>query len=251
MQTKKIPIKLRKEPLIDVVCGVTLVCDQAIDGIFPGALLKNLDGKNLRFEATPIAGLPQQFRSSNPAFQNAPLMRVVIDNSFVALIGEKSVGVGCQMPYAGWAQFRPMIEIVFKALGSIDSVKQIEKCYLKYVDLLPKDGRPSALERFNIDIKVAGRKLDQEVTTLQSEIKDEPYAHAITIASQATVNRQNSPALVGALINVETSRSDALDVQSFLKDLPGLLDNIHTVNKKFFFDLLSESGLAELEPQYD
>ena len=250
MQTKKIPIKLGKEPLVDVVCGVNLVCNQSIEAILPGVLLKALEGKKLKFEPTPIGALPQAVRASNPALQNAPLMRITVDEQFVALVGEKSLGVGCQMPYAGWRDFKKMIETAFNSLRGIELVRGIERHYVKYVDLLPEDARSSALQRFNIDISVAGRKLNNEVTTLQSEISDGKYMHTVVIASQATVTRPNLPTLTGALINVETRCSDEVSIDSFMQRMPELLDDIHAANKQFFFSLLSDSGLAELEPHY-
>ena len=55
----------------------------------------------------------------------------------------------------------------------------------------------------------------------------------------------------GALVDVDTHRIESFTVNDFLKQLPELLDQIHAANKTFFFDLLSEAGLKELEPVYE
>jgi uncharacterized protein (TIGR04255 family) len=136
MTAHSLPKKLGKEPLIDVVCGVSFVSDFPVDTLLPGLLLPKLVGKQPKFEALPAAQLPQIVRDSDPNLKNAPLMRVVVDEQFAVLIGSKWLGVGCQMPYAGWSAFRKMIETVFSVLEEASFIKEVDRHSLKYVDFL-------------------------------------------------------------------------------------------------------------------
>lgn len=251
MTAKRIPTKLGKEPLIDVVCGVSFDSDISAEALLPGMLLSKISGKQPKFETLPAGQLPQMVRDSDPNLQNAPLMRVVIDEQFSVLIASKWLGVGCQMPYAGWSAYKQMITTVFAVLGDAPFVKSINRHSLKYVDLLKDQDADARLSRFNLCIEIAGRKLSNQATQLRTEISEPPFLHAATIISPATAQQPDGTTYTGSVVDVDTHRVETMSVKDFLQNLPTLLDAIHTANKEFFFDLLSKNGLEELEPTYD
>mgnify|MGYP003533494409 FL=1 len=249
MTAKPLPTKLRKEPLLDVICGVNFVSDVSADALLPGLLLPKLAGKQPKFETLPAAQLPQVVRDNDPNLQSAPLMRVVVDEQFTVLIGSKWLAVGCQMPYAGWAAFREMIQVVFKVLGDAPFVKGVERYSLKYVDFIQNDGAKNNLSRFNLKIEIAGRTLSEQSTQIRTEIVEDEFLHATTIVSPATARRNDGSIIgEGTVVDVDTHRAEILEISEFLDRLPQLLDEIHLANKKFFFDLLSSEGLEELDP---
>jgi uncharacterized protein (TIGR04255 family) len=251
MTSRPLPTKLGKEPLIDVVCGVNFVSDIPAETLLPGLLLSKLTGNNPKFETLPAAQLPQVIRDSDPNLKNSPLMRIVVNERFTVLIGSKWLGVGCQMPYAGWSAFREMIQTIFQVLAEMPSVKSIDRHSLKYVDFIKSQNGTESLSRFNMKIEIAGRELSNQTTQLRTEIIDSPFIHAATIISPAIIKQPNGDASKGALIDVDTHRIESFLPADFLKQLPVMLDAIHFANKAFFFELLSEDGLQELDPQYD
>ena len=251
MTTKRLPAKLGKEPLIDVVCGVVFASDIPADALLPGLLLPKLAGMKPKFEALPAAQLPQIIRDSDPNLLNAPLMRVVLDSQFTVLIGSKWLAVGCQMPYSGWTTFREMITTVFAVLGEAPFVKGIERHSLKYVDFIKSEEAGVSLSRFNLQIEIAGRKLTDQSTNIRTEIVERPFLHATTIISPAIANNSDGTVMgSGVVIDVDTHRVEKFETKEFLEKLPQLLEEIHLSNKLFFFDLLSEAGLQELDPIY-
>jgi uncharacterized protein (TIGR04255 family) len=251
MTAKPAPKKLGKEPLIDVICGIHFESTYSVDALLPGLLLSKLIGKTTKFEALPAAQLPQMMRENDPALRNAPLMRVVVDEQFAVLIGSKWLGVGCLMPYAGWAAYKPMIEMIFAVLKDVPSVKNIERLSMKYVDFMDSalDGAP--LSRLQLQIDIAGQRLSNQVTQLRTEIIDSPFVHAVTIFSHATATRPDKPSSDGVVVDVDTHMVQTILLQDFLVQMPDLLESIHTANKGFFFNLLTDSGLKELEPAYE
>lgn len=252
--TSKLPTKLGKEPLIDVVCAVNFAADVSASAMLPGLLLAQHPSKQPTFESLPPAQIPQMVRDQDPNLRNAPLMRVLLaDDRFPILIGDRVLAVGCKMPYAGWKAFKEATLSVFSLLEAATFIKKIERHSLKYVDLFP-DGEnvPSSLSRFNLKLEVAGRILDQEVTQLRTELKEPPFLHVATIISPATVQRPDGMKVNGSVVDVDTHRQQEFaSVKDFTRQLPELLEEIHTANKEFFFDLLSDSGLKELEPHYE
>ncbi|RYG94761.1 MAG: TIGR04255 family protein [Alphaproteobacteria bacterium] len=254
MTAKSLPTKLSKEPLIDVVCAVTFAADVSASAMLPGLLLSGHTGKQPTFEALPASQLPQALRDQDPNLRNAPLMRVLLgDDRFPILIADHSLAVGCKMPYAGWKAFKDVALSVFSVLEAATFIKKIERHSLKYVDLFPdRENVPSSLSRFNLKLEVAGRVLDHEVTQLRTELKEPPFLHVATIISPAIVQRPDGTKVNGSVVDVDTHRQQEFAVvKEFTRQLPDLLEEIHTANKAFFFDLLSDSGLKELEPMYE
>lgn len=251
MTAKPAPKKLGKEPLIDVICGIHFESTYPVDALLPGLLLSKLTDKTPKFEALPAAQLPQMMRDSNPDLKNAPLMRVIVDEQFAVLIGSKWLGVGCLMPYAGWSDYKPMIEMVFAVLNDVPSVKNVERLSMKYVDFMDSafDGAP--LSRLQLQIDIAGQRISSQVTQLRTEIIAPPFVHAVTILSHATATRPEQPSTDGVVVDVDTHMVQTIPLQAFLAQMPDLLEKIHTANKDFFFSLLTESGLKELEPAYE
>lgn len=251
MTARPLPAKLGNEPLIDVVCGVHFNSDVPVEALLPGLLLPMFAGKQPKFETLPVAQLPQVVRDSDPNLQSAPLMRVVVDERFTVLIGSRGLAVGCQMPYAGWAAFKAMIQTVFSVLRQVPSITAIGRHSLKYVDFVRSHGTQMTLSRFELKIEIAGRKVSDQATQLRTELVESPFLHAITIVSPATVNQPGNESANGAVVDVDTHRIEGFEVNRFLELLPQLLDEIHSANKKIFFALLSEEGLKELDPHYD
>jgi len=100
-------------------------------------------------------------------------------------------------------------------------------------------------------INIAGRLLDKEQTQLRTEILDSGFLHAITIISKANLNQPGESAVEGALLDVDTHRVQSMSPSEFKEGLNDFLEDIHSANKKIFFDLLSDFGLERLEPIYD
>ncbi len=249
--TTKIPTKLGKEPLIDVICGVNFDSDIPAETLLPGLLLQKLAGKQPKFETLPMAQLPQVVRDNDPNLKNAPLMRIVVDERFTILIGSRWLGVGCQMPYAGWPAFSEMILTVFGVLSDVPSVNCVDRHSLKYVDFIKSQGGIGSLSLFNLEIKIANRKLSNQTTHLRTEIVEPPFLHAVTVMHPAIATQPDGVAFDGVLVDVDTLRIERFTLNDFLTKLPALLEAIHTSNKTFFFDLLSDTGLQELEPIYE
>jgi len=249
MNTKKLPVKLGKEPLIDVVCGVNFQADAPADELLPGLISQKLFGRKLKFESMGIAQLPQAIRDQDPSLKNAPLISIKVDEQFVILIGTKWLGVGCIMPYSGWAKFKEMICTVFSVLQDGDFLKGVERYSLKYVDFIQKN-EDAALACFDLIIDVAGRKILDQNTQLRVELVEHPFIHAVSLISDAMVNRPDQSAMRGSVIEVDTHRVENFSVTDFFDNLTEFLDSMHDANKRLFFDLLNENGLNTLEPKY-
>lgn len=251
MTAKALPRKLGKEPLVDVVCEVRFETELPASSLLLGMMLQLATNKP-SIETLPIAQIPQMVRENDPNLRYAPLMRMSFNEKFVLLFSDRSVAVGCVMPYPGWTEFKAAIVSVFSVLGTATFIKKIDRHSLKYVDFFPMlNGAKPTLERFNVVVDVAGRQIVEQSINLRVEMVEAPFIHAAGIVSPALIQRSDNSSSSGAVIDVDTHRVHDYSVQEFLSAMPRLLDEIHAANKSYFFDLLSERGLAELEPQYE
>lgn len=249
MSANKLPIKLGKEPLLDVVCGVNFQSSAPAEAFLPGLIMQKMTGRQLKFESLGIAHIPQAVREQDSTLQNAPLMSIKVDDQFIILIASKWLGVGCIMPYSGWAKFKEMICAAFSVLRDAPFATLVERHSLKYVDFIQSGDK--SLTRFNVDLQVAGKAVSNQATQLRTELTEAPFLHAISLLSDAMVRRPDESIMRGSVVEVDTHRIESLAIADFLNNLESLLDQLHDSNKSLFFSLLSKEGLDELEPVYE
>ncbi|MDH4418905.1 MAG: TIGR04255 family protein [Acidovorax sp.] len=251
--SQRLPSKLGKEPLIDAIFEVRFDSLGPAASLMPGLVLPLLDGGATAFEPLPAAQLPPEIRDGDENLKLAPLMRVVWGSQFAVLFGDRTLSIGCKMPYAGWTEFRKSILKVMQALESAAFIKRVYQFSLKYVDFFDKsDLRLSGLQRFNVNLSLGPVQVQDEILNIRCEIPDGEFLHAVTILTNAFVKYPEASQLEGAILEVDTHRiEEHLDRTALLERLPSLIDAMHDSNKKFFFSCLSEQGFLELEPQYD
>ena len=251
MNRQPLPKKLAKEPLIDVVFEVRFSAIGAGSTVLPGLLFSKLPNVG-NIEPLPALQLPQQIRDSDPQFQFAPLNRIWWGN-FALLVGDKTLAVGCKMPYPGWDSFRSAIVQVLSLLKETNFFTSIDRYSLKYVDFFDTGNDHSlALTHFDLDLRIGKHKLAAENTVLRIEIPRDSFLHAIQMVTEANIQQEGTQVRRGAILDVDTLRLHREDdMNKFVAELPEALERIHLANKEVLFECLSVEGLKRLEPQYE
>lgn len=251
MTLGKLPTKLGKEPLIDVVFEVRFTARVPAATVLPGLFFGKLEGVG-PIDPTPVAQLPAQMRALDPQLAFAPLSRIAWKQQFVILIGDRTLAVGCKMPYPGWAAFKPAI---LQVLGVLDEAKIVIKVHrhsLKYVDLLDTvQDDAEALKRLNVALRIGSNDIVSENAVLRVELTRMPFLHAVQVATKAVVQQEGQIARTGALIDVDTLAIADLEPAEFFSKLSSSLEDIHTANKQMFFECFTQYGLDLLEPRYE
>ena len=248
--TEKLPTKLKKEPLIDALFEMRFTSATPASSILPGVLFSKL-AANTTIEQLPAAQLPKALLDSEPNLRFAPLVRIHWDK-FLVLISDRSLAVGCQMPYPGWGAFKPAILEVVKVLKDVGIVQAVHRFSMKYIDLIPAGSLAEQIASINGTVVLGNHTLKQEVFTLRMEIPKDGMLHAVQITSSAVATLQDGSNKEGVIVDIDTiSELNNPDFGYWIGQLSGKLDSLHQANKAMFFECLRPEAIAALEPVYE
>lgn len=245
----KLPIKLGKEPLVEATFEMRFTSRLPASNLLPGVLFGGLSGDK-SLERLPVANLPEQIRVADVNLLYAPLIRVHWTNKFVLLIGDRSLGVGCKLPYPGWAEFKPSIIKVVELLQSTDIVEAVERCSIKATNVMPSSlGAPKDI--VISELTISSHNIFDHNFQVRVEVKEDQLVHIVQIAAEGKAALPDGTNRVGMIIDIDTiSDLDKMPKSSFATFLPNHLELLHDKNKQMFFSCLRKEALEKLEPQY-
>lgn len=246
----KLPTKLRKEPLIDAVFEMRFSSTTPASSVLPGFLFGRCDGTK-SIESLPASELPKPIRDNDPNLQFAPLTRLHW-NRFVILVGDRSLAVGCKLPYPGWREFKPAILEVVRLVKEISIVQSVQRFSMKYIDLIPSEGIGEQISKINFSVVIGDHELKNEVFSLRVEVPRDGVLNAVQITSSAVVTLPDQSTREGVIVDIDTiANLDNQDFETWLGTLPERLDSMHAVNKSMFFECLRQEAINALEPIYE
>ncbi|MDQ2140917.1 TIGR04255 family protein [Alcaligenaceae bacterium B3P038] len=246
-----VPVKLGEEPLIDAIFELRFSSSLHASNVFPGALMIHYKEQSPTIERLPIADLPQQLREQDPDLQYQAHLRILLPKFFV-LIGDRVLGLACRLPYSGWSQFKQAILELLHFAHDLALIQDVERCSLKYVDLLPGADVSAMRRMVKLGISIADHTLDAEGFQLRTQIANEPFVNVMQIGVPTTVQLVSGPSKTGLLIDTDVMpMSVPSDFSEFLASADDLLEGIHSESKRFFFGMLTEHALQELKAEYE
>lgn len=252
---KKLPTKLGKEPLIDAVFEIRFSTTTSLALVIPGVLSVHLSGSK-KFERLPASDLPQQIRDMNPDLNFLPSVKLTWDEKFAILVSEKSVAIGCLLPYLGWTSFLDAISNIlkiFKANIQEDNLGGVERYSIKYVDFLEGHTLKEQVSFVDISLNIGKKvaELSESSFQIRLEEKRERFINILQIISSANINLQTG-VKQGLVIDIDTiNNTGNISFSDFYSSFRDFLCEMHQVNKESFFSCLTEHAVKSLEPEYD
>lgn len=246
----KLPTKLGKEPLIDVVFELRFASDMPASALLPGPLVAHLSGaQGVKVDRLPAADLPAQFRDADPNLRYVALVGLHWDG-FLINIGDRSLSVACPPPYKGWNAFKQVITRVVSVLTSAPYISNLERHGLKYVDLLPIIDIAEQVASVNLDLCLGSHRLKQETFLVRMEIPDGRFTKIVQIVSSAVATLAGEKK-DGLVVDIDIVLPLDISVKGYLENLDSMLDEIHSLNKETFFGCLKQNTIDALEPSYE
>jgi len=246
--TNKIPIKLRKEPLVEAVFEIRFASNKkSISEILPGLLYKDLKDQYPEIISLPLAEFPAMIIDHAPKLKYAPKIRLEGKNQAIQ-IGEHVASLSCRRPYTGWETFSNDIRLLINKIRGTGLVEFIERFSLKYINLIELDQVPD-LNCLNLEMKLGRHEINTKPVQIRTEIKENNLIHIVQIVSPAEASIPGDPhKLRGVLVDIDTIR--AIKETETWSDIDGHLDEVHLSSKGMFFDLLKPETIERLDPVY-
>jgi uncharacterized protein (TIGR04255 family) len=250
MLHKQLPSRLGKEPIIDAVFEIRFDTSISAAEIMPGYLHSKLGG-DVKIERLPVSQLPLEIRQKDPNLANQPLVRITWENQLL-IVGDRTLAVGCLLPYPGWARFQTVILKVIGLLAEASIVRSVERYSLKYVDMLSVQDGDTVGDWVSLDVAVGDIKLTSQAFQFHMEIQAGDFVHGLLVGSPAQAQGMDGSVRNGMVISVDTIASRAMpNLQELVVQLPERINEIHLSNKQMFFDCLTVDGIKKLEPEYE
>ena len=244
------PIKLGVEPIVDAVFEAWVVPGQfPLPSIVPGVLVGKF-GNGLAIERLPAADIPAVFRESREELRHQPHVRISW-GQFIVNVGERVIGVGCTLPYPGWAEFKKIIVDIFDLIAAHSLVESVERYSMKYVDLIRDDVKAKSKRGLDVEFRIGGKAISDQIYTFKSEFASKDLIQVLTLVSQATVQIRDSERQFGSVVDIDTiSTEQHIDYAAFVNGLSDRAERLHTANKEMFFSCLSPELTEAMEPKY-
>lgn len=248
MNIRKLPKRLRKEPLLDAIFEFRFESDLPVVNILPGLIFSKLDGEK-KLERLPLSEIPDQIRKNDPVLQYLPLVKLDW-NDYSIMIGDKSLSVASKLPYKGWNGFKSVIIKIFEMLKESSLISEITRYSTKYVDIISND-LIVPHEAVSIAVRMGSKDLIEHPLHLRIEIPMQDFTNVVQIVSNASVQLTDGSSRHGLVIDIDTVKFHSNLLSLTDDQVVNALDAIHYISKATFFECLTEDAISILEPEYE
>ena len=246
---KRMPKRLKKEPLLEAVWELRFEGDPAAGGVLPGILFEQYraSGREPKIETLPPALIPPATRNAQDAFRFAPTSLLRFGN-YAVLTGDRIAALSVTRPYPGWAEYERRISELAGWLRDSKMVKTPEQCTLKYLDFF-ECGLEEVFKRLRVQIRIGKWQAEPGELRLQMKVQARRFDGIIQIMNPArvTVEGQAKEGLVTDVQVTWKKKSDG----DFWKGFPEMLARAKTACHELFFGLLNEETLQAHGPIYE
>jgi uncharacterized protein (TIGR04255 family) len=250
--TCRVPIRLKKEPLIEAIWQVQFETapQQAVGDALPGILFGALRGQqpDLKIRRLPVADIPAPVAALDPNLRFSAKYRIESTGwPFLFQVGDRVITMNCRRPYVRWASFREKVLELAAILESSGLIPAPKRHSLRYIDLLALEQFPG-LAGLRVSLNVGVHEIERHPLQLRVELPDENCIHVLQVAAAARVTLPDGEK-EGTLIDLETFADLSDDGWESVRHG---LDSLHTASKAMFFcQVLNDQAIEALEPEYE
>lgn len=243
------PVRLGKDPIVDAVAEIRFKsAHSGVADLMQGLLYGSLRSEYPQTQSLAAAQLPRAVRDLDPALANVPLYEMGGDGGRI-LGADRSVGVAVGAPYPGWGIFKKRALKAFMAVLETGLVSEVERVSVKYINLLPAPPRANLQELIQAQIQVGLSAVSRNPLHLRTEFPIGPTTVILSLTTNATAQRNGQDVGHGLVVDIDVVFNGPLERD--VATLGDALEQAHTVEKDFFYDLITAETLQSCEPIYD
>lgn len=230
-----IPIRLKKEPLIEAIWQVQFDSPGARDAL-PGLLYASLRKQysEVRLQRLPAASIPAIIAETEPSLQLEAKDRLDAPQAaFIWQIGDRVATVNCRKPYAGWSSFKGCILDLIQTMEESGLVPSPQRHSLRFIDLLALDDAPG-LSALQLTMEIGAHKVERLPSQLRVELPDGAFVHVVQIATAAQAQLPEG-IQQGSVVDLETLSREPVTTWDQVRDQ---LDLLHDRSRRLYFEHL-------------
>jgi uncharacterized protein (TIGR04255 family) len=248
-QPPKLPRKLQRDTIYEAIFEMRFTAKPpATSSLLLGLLYSQLQGLFQKSEDLPVAMMPAEMRN-----QLGPLMlyqpvHTLTGKGIRLAIGPRVLNLGVVRPYCGWDKFKTLIGQCSGALLKTGMIADMERCSLKYTNLLCEGRDENDLRQLKVSVQLDGFDLLPTGTLIKAEIRHNDCNVIVSVAAGASVQQVGAPPAIGVLLDVDAVKDGPVGTSD--KERETLFELLHTTEKEVFFSLLTETTLERLGPEW-
>jgi len=243
-----LPLRLEKPTIEEAVFEIRFQpASSSVVSLLPGLVFAKLGSEYPESESLPLASLPPEIRTAEPALRYQQQIRLSGRQGSV-FFGDCVAGVSLLAPYPGWEAFRPRVNAFLDVLQSSKLVRAPERLSIKFVNLLT-DTPSRTLDSLNVEIRLGGEPSADSGLHLRAELNQPPYRSIVEIAPEVIVKLGgNRGSKSGLLLSIDCIR--IVTEPDFWAETDNLIEGLHRELRNVFFKLLTDDSIARLGPIY-
>ncbi len=240
------PEKLGRPPLIEALFEVRFDAGESAGELLPGLLYSSLKSSYDQVESLPVSNVPMEIRNKEPRLRYATSHKLSGKDGSAVQVGHRVAQYVTAYNYPGWIRFKEQVMRLAEALKATGLITVVERCALKYTNVIPVGTYSSQLDLLQARIEVLGKPIEN-VFSLRCERLANDIRTILNIKSNAVVERDGKVVGEGLYLDVDTIMT--LDMDSFWKEAGDRLETVHGAAKSTFFSLLTNETLASMKPE--
>ena len=236
----KLPKRINRSPLADVTLEIRFNSDlpsDAVFGLIYPVIRPFFSGD---FERLPILQIPPAIRDQDPNLIFNPHFKIS-NQEYTCMIGPKSISFSSS-EYKGWEEFSKLPLEIFSSLTAQSITKNIIRLGLRYVNFFSG----SVFNQFDIDLKLAGRSVNQNQTALSSLLIEDGFNCMVQLNNNSVLERKTG-VQKGTILDIDISKNFEKPVSQLQEQV---IEAAHEKAKNMFFSVINEQKKKDLDPEY-
>lgn len=186
--------------------------------------------------------LPVEIINSDPNFKYKAFHKLVGDH-YIILVGFDVIAITINNTYRGWNDFKPKIVSFLQGINKIGLVESPVSAILRYINLFDGD----IYQNINLDITLNNNTIVSNNAQVQFQLDHGDYIKSLQVSNNVNYSTASVSNRLGSIIDVSVSTFHHDLISNRLEEV---IEEMHTIEKDTFFQLLKTPFLQTLNPTY-
>lgn len=238
----KIPQKIDPCPIRDAILEIRFTSNIDPNAIY-GIIYNKIKNNYPKTTQLGLLQIPEVFRKKDAELKYKPLYKLTNGN-YAVQIGTNVITISNYNEYQGWDNFSKKIYSICEMLKELDIIESISRVGLRYINYFTEN----IYDLIKLKIDWNTRNTSKDIMYFRSNFIEDDIINTLQIANKAEISFDKEK-MSGSILDIDSYTDKNLD--AFLKDYQSIIEKVHNVEKKIFFNLLEDEFLSSLKPIYE